>query len=433
MHYLIISFTHKNTDIHTREKLAFNNDLEIENFLNKSLKSEKINETVLLSTCNRVEIISSVKDIIGAKKHILGELSTYSEIDYLELKERADIYDDKSAIHHLFTVASALDSLVIGETQIVGQLKDAFKFSVNKGFSSQNIARAFHYAFKCAANVRNETALGTGSVSVSSTAVSQAKEIFKEKANETKALVIGAGEMSRLAIEHLLTNDFKVILTSRDYKKAKTLAQTFEKEIEVRPYDELQYWLNKTPLMFTATSAPYPIITNELVENTSFNRYWFDIAVPRDIDDIQDETIKVYSVDDLQEIVAKNVSLRAKSAKIAYSLVSKTTDEYFEWLKTLEVEPVVKHLHLKGKEIIEKKLSYAIKKGFINGEDQDNIQKLCETIMTEFLHKPTVGLKEVSKTMEGDVVLSTVQNIFDLKEDTSMLNRYKCEHIIEEN
>lgn len=416
MHYLIISFTHKNTDIQTREKLAFGNDIEVENFIKNLLKSELIDESVLLSTCNRVEIINSVKDVLGAKKHILNELSTYSNLDYFELKERADIYDDNSAIHHLFTVASALDSLVIGETQIVGQLKDAYKFSTEKSFSAQNISRAFQYAFKCAANVRTQTSLGTGSVSVSSAAVSQAKEIFKESSNSTKALVIGAGEMSRLAIEHLLTNDFQVVLTSRDFKKAKTLASTFEKEIEVRPYDELNYWLNETPLMFTATSAPYPIIKKELIKECAFKRYWFDIAVPMDIDEIEDESIKIYRVDDLQEIVAKNISHRAKSAKIAYSIVSKSTDDYFEWLKSLDVEPLVKSLHLEGNRIIEKKMDRAIKKGFIKEEDSENIKKLCETIMTEFLHRPTKELKTVSKTLEGDLILSTIQDVFKLED-----------------
>jgi len=430
MIYLSISFTHKNTDIHTREKLAFGNDLEKETFLKNILEDDSISEAVLLSTCNRVEIISCVTDVMASQNFILKKLSDFSTLDFEELVNRADVFDNNSAIHHLFSVASSLDSLVVGETQIVGQLKDAFKFSMEKGYCNRKLARAFHYSFKCAASVRNATSLGTGSVSVASTAVAKAKEVFKEK-SDVKALVIGAGEMSELAIKHLLSSNFEVVLTSRDLKKAQLLASTFDANIEVRPYDELNALLNSMELLITATSAPYPIITEEIVEACSFERYWFDIAVPRDIGDIDIDLLDIYAVDDLQDIVEENMALRADSAKKAYSIVGSMSKEFFEWLRTLGVEPVLKHLHLTSNDIIEEKLQKAIKKGFIGRDNEENIKKLCQTVMAEFLHMPSVKLKEVSKSMEGDIVLGTVQNIFGLKEDTAMLNKYKCDHAME--
>jgi len=431
MIYLSISFTHKNTDIQTREKLAFGNDLEKETFLKNILAQNNIEEAVLLSTCNRVEIITSVSNVQDAQTLILKKLAEFSTLDFEDLTERADIFDNNYAIHHLFSVASSLDSLVVGETQIVGQLKDAFKFSMSKGFCNRKLARAFHYSFKCAASVRNATSLGTGSVSVASTAVAKAKEIFKNK-EDVSALVIGAGEMSELAIKHLLSSGFNVVITSRDIKKAQLLASTFDEEISVEPYSELNELLNTMELLITATSAPYPIIKEDMVKECSFNRYWFDVAVPRDIDDIQMNKLNIYAVDDLQDIVNENMALRAESAKKAYSIVSNMSKEFFDWLRTLGVEPVLKHLHLNGDDIIEKKLQNAIKKGFINGEDEENIKKLCQTVMAEFLHLPSKKLKEVSKSMEGDIVLGTVQNIFGLKDDTTMLNKYKCDHAMEE-
>ena len=431
MIYLSISFTHKNTDIQTREKLAFGNDLEKETFLKKILLDDAIEEAVLLSTCNRVEIITCVTNVELSQNLILQKLSEFSTLNFDNLMERADVFDGNYAIHHLFSVASSLDSLVVGETQIVGQLKDAFKFSMAKGFCNRKLARAFHFSFKCAANVRTATSLGTGSVSVASTAVAKAKDIFKDKEN-VSALVIGAGEMSELAIKHLLTAKFKVVLTSRNLKKAQLLASTFEQEITVKPYDELNDLLNTMEVLVTATSAPYPIIKEDMVQECSFNRYWFDVAVPRDIEDMEINKLNIYAVDDLQEIVNENMALRAESAKKAYTIVSNMSKEFFDWLRTLGVEPVLKHLHLNGDDIIEKKLQNAIKKGFINGEDEDNIKKLCQTIMAEFLHLPSRKLKEVSKSMEGDIVLGTVQNIFGLKDDTNMLNKYKCDHAMEE-
>ena len=428
MSYLVISFSHKNTDIQTREKLAFPSEENKDRFLKQILEDDIINEAILLSTCNRVEIITAVSYIDAAAKSIIKKLSKYSGIDFDDLYDRADIYDNEGAVHHLFSVASALDSLVIGETQIVGQLKDAFRFSIAKKYCEQKLPRALHYSFKCAAAVRNATSLGTGSVSVASTAVAKAKEIVGDT-NGVKALVIGAGEMSELTIKHLLSSGFDVILISRDTKKAQILADSYEQKVEVEEYKNLEDLLNECVVMITATAAPYPIITQEMTKEQVFERYWFDIAVPRDIDEIESPNLMIYSVDDLQDIVDSNMSLRAQQAKTAYSIVNKMSLEFFEWLKSLEVEPVIKHMYVKGDEIINKKMQNAIKKGFINREDEENIKKLCQTVITEYLHQPSKKLKCISRDMECDVIVGTVQSLFGLKSDANMLNKYKCDHI----
>ena len=429
MSYLSISFTHKNTDIEMREKLAFSDESAKEQFLRKLYEEESIDEVVLLSTCNRVEIIASVSNVQDSQNFVIKSLSNYSNIEFDELYERADIYDNAGAIHHLFSVSSALDSLVIGETQIVGQLKDAYRLALAKGYCDQSITRAMNYAFSCAAAVRNATALGTGSVSVASTAVSKAKSLFKDKIN-TKALVIGAGEMSELTIKHLQKSGFEVILVSRNIKKARLLADSFENEVDVQPYENVNKLLNEIPLMFTATAAPYPIITQAMVTDCSFDRYWFDIAVPRDIDNIVSPNLKIYAVDDLQEIVNENMKMRAAKAKEAYSIVNKHSLEFFTWLKSLEVEPVLKHMYTKANDVIEKKVANAIKKGFISQTDEVNITKLCETILNEFLHQPTSEIKSISKNVDCDMVLSTVQTIFGLKSDAGV---HDCVHAIKLN
>lgn len=355
MSYLIISFSHKNIDIKMREKLSFNSDEDKERFIKQILENEPTKEVVLLSTCNRVEIITRSSNVKQSARNIIEKLATYSGLDFELLYDRADIYDNDGAVHHLFSVASALDSLVIGETQIVGQLKDAFRFSQAKGYCSSNITRVMHYAFKCAAQVRNATSLGTGSVSVASTAVAKAKDIIGNTKG-VKALVIGAGEMSELTVKHLISSGFDVTIISRDMKKAQNLATTFEVHVNVEPYSELSNLLAKTPVMITATSAPYPIITKDNAPSSNINRYWFDIAVPRDIDEnISLSNLEVYSVDDLQDIVNENMSLRAEQAKTAYGIVSRMSLEFFEWLKSLEIEPIVKNLYVKGNDIIDKK------------------------------------------------------------------------------
>ncbi|MEA3383772.1 MAG: glutamyl-tRNA reductase [Campylobacterota bacterium] len=427
MEYLVVSFTHKNTNIATREKLSFNNDVEKEAFLKAIILNDSINEAILLSTCNRIELILSVSKTKESSKIAIKQFSKHSTLSTDELSQRADIYENEGAVHHIFTVASSLDSLVVGETQIAGQLKDAFKFAIDKSFSNQKLSRVFHYAFKCAARVRNATQLGSGSVSVASTAVAQAKELYKDT-KDVKVLVIGAGEMSELACRHLLKYGFDVVICSRNIKKARVLAHTIisdgngneykPSQIDVRPYDELEILLNSMRLMITATAAPYPIIKKEMIKAFDKQRNWFDIALPRDIEEMQIEGINIFSVDDLQCIVDENMELRSTQAKEAYHIVGTMTKEFFVWLQTLSVEPVIKSLHLKAQQIIDKKLQNAIKKHFIKETDQENIKKLCQSIMSEFLHQPTAKLKEVSKSLEGDIVLGTTQNLFSLEEES---------------
>ncbi len=416
MEYLIISFTHKNTSIETREKLAFTNDLEKELFLKDILKNEAINEAILVSTCNRVEFILSVSDTINSSSFVLNLLSNRSNVMQDELEQRTDIYKNEDAIHHLFTVVSSLDSLVVGETQIAGQVKDAYKFSLKKEFCSIKLSRVLNYAFKCAAKVRQATSLGTGSVSVASTAVLKAKEIYKD-VSDMIAIVIGAGEMSEIAIKHLLKSNFSVIICSRNSQKAKSLASSLEGDVIAQPYSKLKELLNSKRLLFTATSAPYPIITKDMIEDFSQERNWFDIAVPRDIQNLNIQNINIFSVDDLQGIINENINLREDAAIIAYRIVKDTTKEFFVWLKTLSVEPTIKKIYEKANIIIDKKLKIALKKSYISKDEEENVHKLCKGILQEFLHSSSTNLREVSNNIQCDDTIQIAQNIFGLSDD----------------
>jgi glutamyl-tRNA reductase len=408
--------------------------LEKESFLKEVVRGENVNEAILVSTCNRIELIVSVKKCCDSEADVLKMFASRSGIDFVELSNRADVYTNKAAIHHLFRVVSSLDSLVVGETQIAGQVKDAFKFALDKGYASQKLSRVLHYAFKCAAKVRNITQLGTGSVSVASTAVAQAKQLYTDTSG-VKALVIGAGEMSELACRHLLKYGFDVVICSRNIKKARVLAHSIVTDgngenyeasrVDIKPYEQLEELLNSMELMVTATAAPYPIIKQGMLKEVGFTRNWFDIALPRDIEDIEFNGVNIYSVDDLQCIVDETLELRASQAKEAYSIVGHMTDEFFIWLKTLSVEPVIKSIRVQSNEIIEKKLQNALKKKFIKNEDKENVEKLCKSIMAEFLHGPTNKLRETSKVKDGDIVLGTTQNLFGLKDYEDMIIKYE--------
>ncbi len=427
MHYLIISFTHKNTDIQVREKLSFSNDERKRGFLEKLQDFKCINESILLSTCNRVEMIASVNDCAKTIEYILGELSKTSGIEQSELENRADVYEDNGAIHHLFSVVASLDSLVIGETQIVGQLKDAFRFSTDEGFCSQKLSRAMHHAFKCAAKVRASTEISKNPISVSSVAVSKAKDILGSIENQV-AILVGAGEMSTLAGKHLITAGAKIIIVNRSFEKAQELVVELGENAVAEPFSELKRLLNTHTLLFSATGAPHSVITEDMVETRDFQRYWFDIAVPRDIECDMDD-VNVYAVDDLEEIVAKNLSLREEQAKVAYSIVGHSTMEFFKWLQTLSIDPIIKELRDKAKECSKKEIKRSVKKGYIPAEYEETVEKILHCAFNAFLHTPTLKLKELAEKPEADTIVQSIQEIFEMDENSiKKLNMYKCDY-----
>lgn len=431
MHYLTISFTHKNTDITIREKLSLADDDKRRNFSDKLKEHDSMNEIIILSTCNRVEMIASVTDCDNSIAYILEELSNISGVSKEDLESRADIYEDNGAIHHLFSVASSLDSVVIGETQIVGQLKDAFKFATDNGHCSQKLSRAMHHTFRCAAQVRASTDISKNPISVSSVAVSKAQEILGSVENKT-AVLVGAGEMARLAGKHLVTHDANVIIVNRSLEKAQELANELGERATVQPYDKLRELLNKHTLLFSATGAPHTVITNDMVESREFERYWFDIAVPRDIDECDLDDVNIYAVDDLEDVVAQNLSSREEQAKVAFSIVGKSTMEFFKWLQTLSIDPIIKELREKARDCSTKEINRSVKKGYIPAEYEETVEKILHCAFNAFLHTPTKKLKELAEKPEADTLVQSIQEIFEMDEDSiKKLNMYKCEYHME--
>jgi glutamyl-tRNA reductase len=425
MHYLIISFSHKNSDIPTREKLAFNDEVKKDKFIQTILVNNSIYEVVILSTCNRIEIITHVSDLFVANDFIFDSLAIHSSISKDELEGRADVYEDQGAIHHLFSVCSSLDSLVIGETQITGQLKDAFRYSMERHYCNKNISRAMHFAFKCAKDVRTETDISKNPVSVASTAVTQAKEILGGLGGYS-AIVVGAGEMSRLAMKHLVNGGCNIILVNRDLEKAKALANEFGDMVAIKPLSKLQSLINRYRLLFCATGAPHAIVTNDMVEEKEFKRYWFDIAMPRDIEDIKSPDITVYAVDDLQGIVNKNLALREEQAKVAFSIIGKYSIDFYKWLQTLDINPIIKEIRLQAEKSIKDEVARSIAKGFIPKEYEDNLEKSIESAFNKFLHSPTMNLKKISEQPVADSVIDSIKVVFDL-EEAKLVDKLKCE------
>ncbi|MDD5405741.1 MAG: glutamyl-tRNA reductase [Sulfurovaceae bacterium] len=425
MYYQIISFNYKNCDLGNREKISFKTEEDKKEMLTRLVGFDFIHEAFIVSTCNRTEIVTANKDNFSTYHTILGIMSEYSGVNFHELKEMMERFDDEDAVGHIFSVVSSLDSLVVGESQITGQVKDAFRFSYNNATAGKKLNRLLSYAVKCAAEVRNETQISANPISIASVAVSQAEEILQDTMAGMTAIVIGTGEMGILTTKHLLRSGCDVILLGRDINKANDAAQNLGDNIKVDTIENLEKYINRYRLLFSATSSPVPVVTKDLISECDFRRLWFDIAIPRDIEETEDEKITIYRIDDLQHISNINHALRQEQALKASEIVSQYQQDFYRWLKALSIEPVIKGIREHVNAAIEKELSKAIKKGFVPKELHDNLHKLAVSMFNQFLHKPTKKMRQSSKEKEGVYQIEAMQCIFDVNTEDVDPKQYK--------
>ena len=416
MHYLNISFSHKNSSLEIREKLTYPDDKHKNGCLTKLNKSDAVNETMLISTCNRMEIFCSCNDIPTATKHIFEMLQDRAGLSLEELQGRADIYDDSSAIHHIFTVAASLDSMVVGETQIAGQLKDAFRYAYDNNFAGKKIARAMQKAFKCAADVRNETNISSKPVSMASVAVAKLKSVVDDIKGK-KILIIGVGDMSEITAKNMIADGGEVFIMNRTLHKAEILAE--ELGAKVLPYGELQSAINECEILFSATSANDPIITDEIIEPCPFDRYWFDLALPRDISYHRGERINLYVIDDLKMIAEGNKADRELEAKKAHRIIGRSVVDFFEFLDTLNIEPLIKEIYEKAHIVAKVEASRALNKGFLPKEYEYEVHKLAEQTLKRFLHDMTKNMRDVSHEAKSDKLSSVMGFLVKDKKEES--------------
>jgi glutamyl-tRNA reductase len=413
MHYLNISFTHKNSTMDIREKLSYPDDESQRGCLSRLLESDSINEAILISTCNRMEVLCNCNDIPDATSHIFEMLSLRSGISIDELEGRADIFDDSSAIHHLFSVAASLDSMVLGETQIVGQLKDAFRFAYDNKFCGKKLARAMKSAFKTAAKVRNATEISSKPVSMASVAVNKLKSLVND-VTQKRALIIGVGEMSEITAKHLLASGVDVYIMNRTLHKAEALAE--ECGAKVIDFSELKNAVNEFEILFTATSSYEPIIKSDTIHSRDFDRYWFDLALPRDISYDKGERIHLYIIDDLKLIVDENVSSRENSAREAHAIIGREIVEFFEWLTTQDIEPVIKEIYTRANKAAKDESQRAIKNGYIPKEYEAEAQKMCEQALKRFLHQLTSNMRDSSEDTHTELFSGAINSIMKTRD-----------------
>ena len=416
---IVVGVNHKSAPVEIREKLAFSAKK-----LNESLKSldqhPLISENIILSTCNRVEIYAKVEDIENGIMSLKKFFADYHKIPMQKLEQHFYTYINQETIEHLFNVSSSLDSMVVGEPQILGQVKDAYVAAMNQKATGIILNQLFERSFSVAKKVRSETAIAEKAVSIGYAAVELAKKIFDDLKDKV-VLLIGAGEMSELTARHLLASGVNSILvSSRNFERAVELARSL-KGSAIR-FENFTDELIRTDIVISSTSAPHSIIRKNMVEKAIRKRknkpmFFIDIAVPRDVEpEVNDiENIYLYNIDDLQEIVDSNKLEREKEAEKARALVKNEVVLFSEWLESLNAAPTISSIREQAEKIrvseIEKTFS---KLKDLTETQRATIENMTSSIINKILHKPTVKLREQTKEEHGHWYIQVVRNLFHL-------------------
>jgi len=419
MHIVIVGLSHKTAPVEIREKLAFA-PTAMERPLRQMLELATITEGLIVSTCNRVELCAVTKEPDAAIAELRRFLAEYHEISTQEINENLFDYQGEEAIRHLFRVSSSLDSMVLGEPQILGQIKTAYGYAAEFKTAGLILNRFLHKAFSVAKRVRTETAIASNAVSVSFAAVELARKIF-DRLDNKGVMIIGAGEMCELAARHFVSNGIsKVLVTNRTFERAEKLAAEFDGKAV--PFDSFADHLAEVDIVMTSTGAPNFILGKRQMEEVLKRRknrpmFLIDIAVPRDIDpkvnDISNTYL--YDVDDLQGVVQANLKERQKEAGKAEAIVEQEIGQFHQWLGNLEVKPTVIALRRKFEEIRQQELE----KTFGNlkdltGKQRKSIEAMAGAIINKILHKPTAALKNSQNDTSGEDYVDAVRTLFDL-------------------
>jgi glutamyl-tRNA reductase len=420
----VIGLNHKTADIEVRERLAFNGP-KLEEGLKGLSSLPGIKEAFIISTCNRVEIYlhstitSPPKDTVSTQ--VIRFLSEFHSIPEEPLKKSLYILNDTEAIKHLFRVASSLDSMVIGEPQILGQVKEAFEFALGQKTTGPIINTLVKKAISAAKRVRTETRIAENAVSISYAAVELAKKIFEDLSTKT-FMLLGAGEMAELAARHLISNGVRsVTVANRTYERGCELAREFNGRA-IR-FEDFPKELIHTDIVICSTGAPNYVVTKADMQEVLKERkqkpvFLIDISVPRNIDPAINEldNVYLYDIDDLQGVVDSNILERKKEAEKAEKIIDEEVEKFQKWLSSLDSVPTIIALRKKAEDIKEAELrDFFNKFPDIDEKKKKAVIQLASTIVNKLLHPPTAALKEDSEDRE--TLIATIKRLYSLNDE----------------
>ena len=420
MHLVLVGTSHHHAPVELRERMSFG--LEIAGQLVARLAGVD-GEAAALATCNRVCLYLAHADIAPARERALRELAALSDLPPNELEPLLYTKLDADAAAHLFRVAAGLDSLVPGESQIMGQVKAALETAESAGTAGPILHRLFGQALHAGRRVRNETQIGENPASVSAAAAELAARIFDDLAERT-ILLIGAGKMGELAAANLIERGVgRLVVANRSLEKAEQLAERFG--AQAVGLDSLTEELAGADIVIASTGSRGLVLTAEGMEPALRRRrgrpvFLIDIAVPRDLDPaINDlDGCFLYDIDDLERVVEEIVAGRQESAARAEEIVLEEADEFRAWQRSLDVVPAIASLRRRAEEIREQELSRAgARLASLSPREWMAVEAVTAQIVNKLLHVPTVRLKEAAAAPDGVLYAETVRRLFDLGDD----------------
>ncbi len=420
---IIIGLNHKTAPIEIRERLAFQ-ESEMERALSQAHAFPSLKENMILSTCNRVEIYAISQEAEKSIGDLKGFLSRFHNLPLNHFEKNLYLMVGEEAVRHIFRVASSLDSMVVGEPQILGQIKAAYTLATESKTSGLILHRLLHRAFSVAKKVRTETRIGDSAVSVSSVAVELAERIFGGL-EQRAVFLIGAGEMCELAARHLMAGGVeKILVTNRTYDRALSLAKQFNGE--AIPFEDMGQGLRKTDIVISATNASQYLIDREQMVKVMRERkqkpiFFIDIADPRDIaPEVGDlENVYLYNIDDLQKVANENIKDREKEAQKAEAIVQDEVVKFVRWYQSLEITPTIIALREKCEGIRKKELEKMLSlHPHLSEKERQSLEAMTSAIINKILHAPLSRLKQNDEEAMSDIYVDALRTLFHLPDST---------------
>ena len=418
MTLLALGLNHKTAPIDIRERVSFGPDIVV-GALRSLAEHAGAGEAVIVSTCNRTEIYCAGDALDGDA--LQRWLSRFHGLDAALVRPYVYSYRDKEAVCHLFEVAAGLDSMILGEPQILGQVKSAFQTAQSSGAIGKLLGRLFQCTFALAKQVRTDTAIGNSPVSVAFAAVTLARQIFADLSAQT-ALLIGAGETIELAARHLHQHGLgRMVVANRTVERAHGLAAQFDGYAIA--LTEIAAHLPEADIVISSTASPLPILGKGMVESALKKRrhrpvFMVDIAVPRDVEPevAELEDVYLYTVDDLEEVIEENLRSRQEAAEQAREIVETHAEEFMGWLRSLDALSVIQDFRTRAEAIRDEVLDKALRQVGAGKSPEEALQFLANTLTNKLLHAPSAQLRAAGSNGQTQL-LEAASTLFQLNAD----------------
>ncbi|MCF8024514.1 MAG: glutamyl-tRNA reductase [Desulfobacteraceae bacterium] len=419
----ILGINHISAPVELRECLAFS-DQECRTAVQELKKRPEISEILIISTCNRVEMLFTAQDTNEAIKNLKAYITETKSVEESRFESSLYTYCGSMAVKHLFRVASSLDSMVLGEPQILGQVKAAYRNAVNNRGTGVILNRLLHKAFSVAKRIRSETGIGDRAVSISYAAVELARKIFG-RLEDKAILLVGAGEMAELAVEHLnrIRSTGALYVANRTFEVGVDLARRFSGT--AISFGEIGNTFKSADIIISSTGAPEYVITRDQVRPVMRQRkhrplFFIDIAVPRDIDPAVNriDNAYVYDIDDLQDVIEENAESRRSESEKAERIIEEAVLRFDQWYESLDAVPTIKQLRGKLDAILDSELKKTLQSmDRLSSRDIQALERMNEAVVKKILHDPARFLKNPGSHRDKSLYIDLTRKIFNLEDE----------------